>query len=123
MFEVHYLANHLLTRRLLASGVIPNDVFAKNGRKGTQIPRIVFVSSEAHRSSTGVDFDRFGAFVDYGITDGDAALRQQQARRSRRSRPSSRVGSRPKNGPSVAVHCALPGAGRLAHRARRARRS
>ena len=57
MFAVHYLANHLLVRRLLASGVIPNDVFAANGRTGTSIPRIVFVSSETHRSSQGLDFE------------------------------------------------------------------
>jgi NAD(P)-dependent dehydrogenase (short-subunit alcohol dehydrogenase family) len=66
MFVVHYLANHLLVRRLLASGVIPGD------RRGTAIPRIVFVTSEAHRSSDGLDFDRLGAFTDYGIS---AAMR------------------------------------------------
>src|SRR5260221_12772087 len=65
MFGVHYLANHLLARRLLASGVIPNDVYAANGRRGTALPRIVFVASETHRSSDGLDFQRLGAPVAY----------------------------------------------------------
>src|SRR5262249_43403060 len=67
MFAVHYLANHLLARRLLAGGVIPNAVYAANGRAGTAIPRIVFVTSETHRSSAGIGFDRFGAFADHSL--------------------------------------------------------
>jgi NAD(P)-dependent dehydrogenase (short-subunit alcohol dehydrogenase family) len=72
MFAVHYLGNHLLTRKLLMSGVIPNDVYAKNGRKGTAIPRIVLVSSETHRSPKEIDFAHFGAPFPYGVTDGVA---------------------------------------------------
>lgn len=102
MFTVHYLANHLLVRRLVASGVIPT------GRSGTAIPRVVFVTSEAHRSSAGLDFERFGAFVDYGISDamkryGDTklAMATLATELSRRLRGPS--------GPSVAVHALCPG--------------
>lgn len=108
MFAVHYAANHVLVRRLLQSGVLPNSVFARNGRTGTAIPRIVFVSSETHRSSTGIDFDRFGRFVDYGLADGLArygdsklllcTLATALARRLLTDQ-----------GPSVAVHSLCPG--------------
>ena len=69
MWAVHYLANHLLLRRLLSSGVIPNDVYAANGRAGDAIPRVVLVASEAHRSSSGIDFDHLAAFKPYGLRD------------------------------------------------------
>ncbi|HET6333072.1 MAG TPA: SDR family NAD(P)-dependent oxidoreductase, partial [Polyangiales bacterium] len=69
MFGTHYLANHLLVQRLLASGVIPNDVFASNGRTGTRIPRIVFVASETHRSSDGLAFARLGELVSFSTND------------------------------------------------------
>jgi NAD(P)-dependent dehydrogenase (short-subunit alcohol dehydrogenase family) len=108
MFTVHWLANHLLARRLLSSGVIPNDIYAVNGRHGSSIPRIVYVSSEAHRSSTGLDFDRLAAAGDYGISEalaryGDSKLAlttfatELAARLSDAKRP------------SVAVHCLCPG--------------
>ena len=35
-----------------------------------EAPRIVLVSSEAHRSAGPIDFDRFGAFADYGVRYG-----------------------------------------------------
>lgn len=108
MFAVHYLANHLLVRRLLASGVIPNDVYAKNGRHGTAIPRIVFVSSEAHRSCEGLDFDHFGAYVDYGIADGMAYYGESKlALTTFGTELARRLVTT--NGPSVAVHTLCPG--------------
>ena len=64
MFAVHFLANRLLVDRLLADGTI-----RPTGRPG-QTPRIVFVSSETHRSAGPIDFDHFGAFTDYGLKDG-----------------------------------------------------
>jgi NAD(P)-dependent dehydrogenase (short-subunit alcohol dehydrogenase family) len=69
MWSVHYLANHLLLRRMLSSGVIPNDAYAANGRAGGAIPRVVFVASEAHRSSSGIDFEKLAAFEPYGLSD------------------------------------------------------
>ncbi|MFO0697094.1 MAG: SDR family NAD(P)-dependent oxidoreductase [Polyangiales bacterium] len=108
MNQVHYLANHLLLRRLLASGVIPNDVFARNGRRGTKVPRIVLVGSEAHRSSTGFPLERLDRFEDYGLRDsmnryGDSkllaiAFATELARRLDTS-----------DGPSVSVHSLCPG--------------
>jgi NAD(P)-dependent dehydrogenase (short-subunit alcohol dehydrogenase family) len=115
MFTVHYLASHLLVRRLLASGVIPNEVYAANGRTGTAIPRIVFVTSEVHRSSDGIDFERFGAFKDYGLSgampaysDSKLALTTFATELGRRLTTAA--------GPSVGVHAVCPGpvASRLA---------
>ena len=66
MFGVHHVANVLFLKRLLEDGTIPNKRFAKvqNGR-GVNHPRIVFVSSESHRSGTPIDFDTLGDFVEY----------------------------------------------------------
>ena len=63
MFAVHFLANRMLVGRLLEDGLIRPCV------QGEEAPRIVFVGSEAHRSAGPIDFDRFGAFVDYGLRD------------------------------------------------------
>lgn len=108
MFAVHYLANHLLVRRLLTSGVIPNDVYAANGRRSARIPRIVFVASEAHRSSDHLDFRAFGAFTPYPESEvllhyaaSKLALLTFAAELSRRLSTVS--------GPSVAVHGLCPG--------------
>lgn len=64
MFAVHFLANRVLIDRLLADGTI-----RPTPRSG-QTPRIVFVSSESHRSAGPIDFDHFAAFTDYGLKDG-----------------------------------------------------
>lgn len=70
LYAVHVFANALLARRLLSSGVLPNDVFAKNGRAPLEAPRMIFVASESHRSSRGLDLARLGSLVPYGVTDG-----------------------------------------------------
>ncbi|MDE2773355.1 MAG: SDR family NAD(P)-dependent oxidoreductase [Gemmatimonadota bacterium] len=64
MFAVHFLANRLLIDRMFADGTI-----RPSGRPG-ETPRIVFVSSEMHRTAGPIDFDDFGAFTDYGLRDG-----------------------------------------------------
>ena len=64
MFAVHFLANRVLVDRWLQDGVVTPAA------DGGTAPRIVFVASEAHRTSEPIDFDRFGAFADYGIRDG-----------------------------------------------------
>lgn len=64
MFTVHFLANRQLIDRLLDDGII-----RPSSRPG-ETPRIVFVSSEMHRTAGPIDFDDFGAFVDYGLKDG-----------------------------------------------------
>ncbi|MFN2425148.1 MAG: SDR family NAD(P)-dependent oxidoreductase, partial [Candidatus Binatia bacterium] len=108
MFAVHYLANHVLARRLLASGVIPNSVYARNGRRGTSIPRIVFVSSETHRSSRGLDFAHLAQWKEFGLGDaleryGDSKL----ALATFATELAQRLAT--EDGPGVAVHCLCPG--------------
>ena len=43
--------------------------YGGNSRAGDP-PRVIFVSSETHRSSIPIDFDAFGEPVDYGVADG-----------------------------------------------------
>ncbi len=64
MFAVHFLSNRIMVDRWLKDGVI--SPFSQAGKT----PRIIFVSSEAHRSSHTIDFDRFGEITDYGLMDG-----------------------------------------------------
>ena len=64
MFAVHFLANRVLVDRWLRDGTVrPAD-------RIEEAPRIVIVSSDAHRSAEPIDFDRFGEFTDYGVRDG-----------------------------------------------------
>jgi NAD(P)-dependent dehydrogenase (short-subunit alcohol dehydrogenase family) len=108
LFDVHYLANHLLVRRLLASGGIPNEVYAANGRTGTRIPRIVFVASETHRSSGGLDFGRLGEPTPYGMSD---AILHYATSNLALLTFSTELGRRlaTPHGPSVGVHALCPG--------------
>ena len=63
MFAVHFLANRVLVNRLFADGVIrPADTSG-------HVPRIVVVSSEAHRSADAIDFNRLGEFTPYRFSD------------------------------------------------------
>ncbi|HEY3445728.1 MAG TPA: SDR family NAD(P)-dependent oxidoreductase [Myxococcales bacterium] len=104
MLGVHYVANHVLTQRLLRSGVIPNDVFAQNGRRGSAIPRIVFVASETHRSADSFDFD----FREWGLTD---AINRYGASKLALVTYAVELARRLQtpHGPSVAVHSLCPG--------------
>jgi NAD(P)-dependent dehydrogenase (short-subunit alcohol dehydrogenase family) len=67
MFGVNYLANFVLVNRLLEDGTIPNSVFSEMGHH-RGIPRIVFVSSETHRTAAPIDFNTFGHFREYGMS-------------------------------------------------------
>ena len=64
MFAVHFLANRVLVDRWLKDGTV------RPAARIEEAPRIVLVSSDAHRSAEPIDFDRFGAFADYGVRDG-----------------------------------------------------
>ena len=64
MFAVHFLSSRVMIDRWLQDGVI------RPSTRPRETPRIVFVSSEAHRSSHPVDFHRLGAFTDYRMKDG-----------------------------------------------------
>jgi NAD(P)-dependent dehydrogenase (short-subunit alcohol dehydrogenase family) len=57
MFVVNYLSSFYLTNLLVQYGVIRKNAGA----------RIVFVASEAHRSSPAIDWQKFGAYADYGM--------------------------------------------------------
>jgi NAD(P)-dependent dehydrogenase (short-subunit alcohol dehydrogenase family) len=69
MFAVNYLAKFVVLNRLLRDGVIPNAVYGNNSRADDP-PRVIFVSSETHRSSIPIDFDHFGDPIEYGISNG-----------------------------------------------------
>ncbi len=64
MFGVHFLGNMRFVLGLLRDGTIPNDVYAHN-RVAGQRPRIVFVSSESHRSGLPIDMATLGRFAEY----------------------------------------------------------
>ena len=64
MFAVHFLANRVLIDRWMQDGVI------RPASHGGGVPRIVFITSEQHRSAAAMDFDHFGAYIDYGMKDG-----------------------------------------------------
>ena len=64
MFAVHFLANRLLSERMLTDGVL------EGSEEAGDPARIVFVSSEAHRSSSPIDFEAFARFTAYGVRDG-----------------------------------------------------
>lgn len=102
MFAVHFLANRLLIDRLLADGT------ARPSARTGKTPRIVFVASEMHRSAGPIDFDRFGAFTEYGIKESlkhyglsKLLLCTFAAELSRRLNPGGHV--------QVAVHAMCPG--------------
>ena len=109
MFAVNFLAKFVVLSRLLRDGVIPNGVFGHNARADDP-PRVIFVSSETHRGATGIDFERFGEPVDYGMTDsvkhyGSSKLHLTTfaCELSRRLNPNDAE-------PEVCVHALCPGA-------------
>lgn len=60
MFGVHFIGNMALVQGLLADGTLP--------RGQDDLSRIVFVSSETHRSGRPLDFASFGEFHAYSAT-------------------------------------------------------
>jgi NAD(P)-dependent dehydrogenase (short-subunit alcohol dehydrogenase family) len=58
-FQVNFLSNYLFARRLIEAGRLAT--------KGPGIPRLVFVSSESHRSSPPIEWSSLGAFKPWGI--------------------------------------------------------
>ena len=111
MFAVNFLAKFVVLRRLLRDGVIPNAVYGHNSR-AEDPPRLIFISSETHRSSIPIDFDAFGEPIDYGVTDGvkyyglsKLHLTTFFHELSRRLNPGGGGGN-----PDVCVHALCPGA-------------
>ncbi|MGA8891827.1 MAG: SDR family NAD(P)-dependent oxidoreductase [Anaeromyxobacteraceae bacterium] len=60
LFQVNFLASFLLVNRLVGDGVLPREDGA----------RVVITSSETHRQCPPIDFEKFGAFPDFGLMDG-----------------------------------------------------
>ena len=111
MFAVNFLAKFVLLNRLLHDGVIPNAVLGHNSR-AEDPPRVIFVSSETHRSSIPIDFDTFGEPVEYGVSDGvkyyglsKLHLTTYFQELSRRLNPGANG-----DNPDVCVHALCPGA-------------
>jgi len=111
MFAVNFLAKAVLLNRLLHDGVIPNAVYGNNSR-AEDPPRVIFVSSETHRSSIPIDFDAFGEPIEYGVSDGvkyyglsKLHLTTYFQELSRRLNPGSTG-----DDPDVCVHALCPGA-------------
>jgi NAD(P)-dependent dehydrogenase (short-subunit alcohol dehydrogenase family) len=110
MFAVNFLAKFVVLERLLRDGVIPNAVFGHNSR-AEDPPRVIFVSSETHRSSIPIDFERFGEPIQYGVADGvkyyglsKLHLTTYFEELSRRLNPPGAAN------PDVCVHALCPGA-------------
>ena len=105
MFAVHFLANRYLVKRFLEDGVInPAD-----GAEPNDAPRVILVSSEAHRSGESFDFSDLGTFHDFGRKDAlryygmsKMALSAYACELSKRLNPSDSI--------SIAVHSLCPGA-------------
>ena len=102
MLAVHFLANRVMIDRWLADGIMDPS------RADGDTPRIVFVSSEAHRSSADLDIERLDAFTPYGMKDAmrhyglsKLALCTYATELSRRLNPG--------DGVKVAVHSLCPG--------------
>ena len=111
MFAVNFLAKFVVLNRLLQDGVIPNAVYGKNSR-AEDPPRVIFVSSETHRSSIPIDFDKFGEPIEYGVADGvkyyglsKLHLTTYFQELSRRLNPGDSG-----DNPDVCVHALCPGA-------------
>lgn len=102
MFAVHFLANRVLIDRWMQDGVI------QPRSDGGEVPRIVFVTSEQHRSASPIDFDRFGAYTDYGLKDG---VRHYGASKLVQCTFATELSRRlnPGGGVEVAVHSMCPG--------------
>ncbi|KIG19217.1 hypothetical protein DB30_04682 [Enhygromyxa salina] len=64
MFAVHVLANATLLRRFIADGVL------RPAATNDAQPRVVIVSSEAHRSAPPTSVEEIGAYFKYGVRDG-----------------------------------------------------
>ena len=110
MFAVNFLAKFVLLDRLLRAGVIPNAVYGQNSRADDP-PRVIFVSSETHRSSIPIDFDHFGEPVEYGMSDGVKYYGLSKLHLTTYFQELSRRLNRGKDGsPDVCVHALCPGA-------------
>ncbi len=109
MFGVHFLGNMQFVLRLLADGTIPNrSLAAQASDNGDSPPRIIFVSSESHRSGTPIDLEHFGEFVDYSPMGSIAQYGHSKLVMTSFARELSRR-LQDEAGVDVAVHALCPG--------------
>lgn len=102
MFAVHFLSKRVMVDRWLKDGVI------RPAGPGDELPRIVFVSSESHRSYEAIEFDHLGEYTEYGIKESmrhyglsKLVLSTYATELSRRLNPGETT--------EVAVHALCPG--------------
>lgn len=60
MFVVHFLSSRVIVDRWLHDSILDTN---------KRVPRLVFVSSEAHRSSHAIDFDSLGLFEPFSMKE------------------------------------------------------
>lgn len=72
LFQVNYLAKFYLVNKLLAAGIIPNTAIAGNREEGAPPHRLMFTSSDSHRSAQAINIDTLGKFYEYGARGGIA---------------------------------------------------
>jgi NAD(P)-dependent dehydrogenase (short-subunit alcohol dehydrogenase family) len=110
MVAVNCLAPTVLVDRLLRDGVIPNDTHAHNApRPGEPRSRIVFVSSEAHRTAPKLDLPGLARFEAFGIRDAMRYYGRSKLCLSTYAVELSRRLVRADGAPDVAVHHLCPG--------------
>lgn len=110
MFAVNFLAKFVVLGRLLRDGVIPNAVYGNNSR-AEDPPRVIFISSETHRSSIPIDFEKFGQPVEYGVADGVKYYGLSKLHLTTYFHElSRRLNAGNPNHPDVCVHALCPGA-------------
>ena len=63
MFLVNYLSNVILTQLLIKRGIL------LQGEPGTG-SRVIVISSDSHQGSTAIDYDEFGRYFSYGVSNG-----------------------------------------------------
>ncbi len=110
MVAVNCLAPTVLVDRLLKDGVIPNDFHGKNGpEQGKPRSRIVFVSSEAHRTAKALDLPGLKRFEAFGISEAMAYYGRSKLCLSTYAVELARRLKNADGTPDVAVHHLCPG--------------
>ncbi|MYH68462.1 MAG: SDR family NAD(P)-dependent oxidoreductase [Dehalococcoidia bacterium] len=102
MFAVHFLSSRVMLDRWLEDGVL------RPASPGAEAPRVIFVSSEAHRSGHTIDFGRLGDFVDYDMGESMVRYGLTKLVQCTFAKELSRR-LNPADGVEVAVHAMCPG--------------
>ncbi len=74
MFLVNYLSKFILVRQLFGFSMnenndeIQNENYSVFNTNNGAVPRIIFISSEAHRSSPEINWEKFGIYEDYNMS-------------------------------------------------------